>query len=65
MSYFEKIIPAFIRGDEKIPVDSAKNDRLPVALSPDMRDVLKEIRDLLTIQNIYLAEIVGEEFNLK
>jgi hypothetical protein len=61
MSYFEKFIPAFLSGEDKVPVDAGKGHALPVTLSGKEQDLLEEIRDLLIKMNMYLAEIVGEE----
>ena len=64
MSYFEKFIPAFLSGEDKMAVDAGKGHALPVTLSGSDQDLLEEIRDLLVITNMYLAEITGEELKL-
>ena len=63
MSYFERVIAGFLKDGEKITVDSATPDRLPVS-DDEARDLLEEIRDNLVIMNQYLAEIVGEELTI-
>jgi hypothetical protein len=60
MSYFEKLIPAFLSGDRKVPVDAGKGHRLPVTDDRQI-ELLKEIRDLLKVQTFYLSEFYGSE----
>ena len=63
MSFFERIVPAFLRYGEKVTVDSsAAGADLPVA-DQQAVELLEEIRDLLNIVITHLEDITDQEIN--